>query len=311
MSDSKDIRGLSLPHLSLPHLFLPHLFLPHLDDATRLALADEARLAAELTAFWSAARASWPDIELGAADFLAFVARRLDPEAGQALSRLRADDLYLLCAYLQGAPGASARFEAHYFTPAGHALRRLRADADELAEIKQLLRYRLLLDRTVDPERRHYMGTGSLSAWLCVSAVREVWHLRRRRGRVDAIDDHSLQDLPARDEDHELAYLKQLYRREFKESFQEALDTLSPRERNILRCNVLKGLNIEEIGVIYRVHRATVARWIASARVTLRDRTREALARRVHVADGELESILRLIESQMDVSLKRRLEQDP
>lgn len=296
MGDSKDIRG---------------IFLRNLDGATRLALADGAELGAELTALWSAARASWPDIELDGADFLAFVARRLDHESGQALSRLRADDLYLLCAYLQGAPGASARFEAHYFAPASHALRRLRADADELAEIKQMLRYRLLLDRTIDPEHRPYMGTGSLSAWLCVSAVREAWHLRRGRGRVDAIDDHSLQDLPTRDEDHELAYLKQLYRREFKESFQEALDTLSPRERNILRCNVLKGLNIEEIGVIYRVHRATVARWIASARVTLRDRTREALARRVRVADGELESILRLIESQMDVSLKRRLEQDP
>ncbi len=296
MSDSKDIRG---------------LFLPHLDDATRLALTEEPGLAAELAALWSVARASWPDIELDAADFLAFVARRLDHEAGRALSRLRANDLYLLCAYLRGAPGASARFEAHCFAPAGHALRRLRADADEIAEVKQMLRYRLILDRTGDPEHRHYVGTGSLSAWLCVSAVREAWSLRRRRGRVNAIDDHSLQELPARDEDHELAYLKQLYRREFKESFQEALDTLSPRERNILRCNVLKGLNVEEIGVIYRVHRSTVARWIASSRVTLRDRTREALTRRVHVADGELESILRLIESQMDVSLRRRLEQDP
>ena len=96
MSDATDICG---------------RFLPHLEEATRRALAQEPALAAELAALWSAARASCPEIEVGVAEFLAFVARRLDLSAlrGQALSRLHAGDLYLLCAYLQGAPGASAR----------------------------------------------------------------------------------------------------------------------------------------------------------------------------------------------------------
>lgn len=78
----------------------------------------------------------------------------------------------------------------------------------------------------------------------------------------------------------------------------------------MLRYNVLKGLNIAEIGAIYQVHRATVARWIAHARELLLQSTRERLTQRLHAADHELDSILRLIESQMDVSLRRCLDDD-
>ncbi len=75
----------------------------------------------------------------------------------------------------------------------------------------------------------------------------------------------------------------------------------------MLRYHFLQGLNIEQIGAIHSVHRATVARWLASLRKDLLESTREALARRLDVGDAEVESIMRLIRSQLDASIERLL----
>ncbi len=290
---------------------LVDVFLPHLAASVRQALLEVPDLEDQVVALWAAARASCPELDIPAADFLRFLALRLDLSAFRGLHLLRVEDLYLLCAYVRGISAAAPLFEARYLGPVTATLRRLRADPDTIEEIKQALRHRVLLDRAIDPDHKQYMGAGSLASWMCVWAVREVGHRRDRRGRDESFDEHTLIDLPTKDEDQELAYLKQLYRREFKDAFKEALDSLAPRDRNVLRYNVLKGLNIEQIGAIYRVHRATVARWIAHAREQLLHQTRELLSRRVRASNDELESILRLIESQMDVSLNRCLNDIP
>lgn len=289
---------------------LSALLRAHLDAAQAVVLDDGPALEEALRELWARARAAWPEIHVGAAPFFALIARRFAPGTCAALRELRAGDLYLLTAYLGGAPGASAAFEAEYFARVARALGRFRASRDEIAEIQQTLRVRLLNDRRSTPARSHYMGAGSLGSWLCISAVRELWRTRKQDGRGAALDDHALQQLPARDEDQELAYLKALYRREFKEAFAEALAALTAKERNVLRYNVLKGLNIAEIGAIYRVHRATVARWIARAREQLKTHTHEGLTRKLQLRGRDLESVLHLIESQLDVSLRRHLSDD-
>ncbi len=265
-------------------------------------------LVAELESVWERAVQAWPEIKLAPETFFAFLARRVDSDAAATLGTFRADDLYLLCAYIEEVRGAAALFEAHYLLPARRAIQRLRASDDEVAEVIQNLRCRLLLDRTVDPGRRHYVGSGSLVSWLCVCAVREVWHHRRRDRRISGLGKGALEALLAKDDDNELAYLKQLYRREFKAAFQGALASLSSKQRNILRYHVCKELNIAAIGTIYGVHRATVARWIAKARDELRERTRDELNRRAGIDRSKFDSILRLINSQMNMSLQRCLE---
>ena len=62
-----------------------------------------------------------------------------------------------------------------------------------------------------------------------------------------------------------------------------ALERLSPRERNVLRMHYGHALSIDAIGRVYGVHRATVARWLSTARESLRtgvaDEPSHALAR--------------------------------
>jgi RNA polymerase sigma-70 factor (ECF subfamily) len=99
-----------------------------------------------------------------------------------------------------------------------------------------------------------------------------------------------------------LAGVKQRYRDEFRIAFGEAAAQLTDRERTLLRYRFVDDLSIDEIGALYRVHRATVARWIAAIRESLFEGTRTRLMARLELDEPEVDSVLRLIDSQLDVS---------
>jgi RNA polymerase sigma-70 factor (ECF subfamily) len=82
---------------------------------------------------------------------------------------------------------------------------------------------------------------------------------------------------------------------------------LAPRQRLLLKQHVLDDLTIDEIGPLLKVHRATAARWLDQARSDLARATELALQRRLGVSTTEVKSALRLIVSQLDVSLRRLL----
>jgi uncharacterized protein (DUF885 family) len=54
---------------------------------------------------------------------------------------------------------------------------------------------------------------------------------------------------------------------------------------------------------VYSVHRATAARWVSKAHAAVLDGVRQALQSRLRVTKKELSSILRLIGSQLDITL--------
>lgn len=61
---------------------------------------------------------------------------------------------------------------------------------------------------------------------------------------------------------------------------------------------------------LYGVHRATAARWLADARAALGDAIRGELAGRLRIAASEVDSIVRLVQSRVDMSLDRLLVTD-
>ena len=69
----------------------------------------------------------------------------------------------------------------------------------------------------------------------------------------------------------------------------------------------LGGLNIERIGVCYGVHRATVARSIGDARERLLADTRTRLAGNLALEESEVDSLVGLLRSQVEVSLMKYL----
>jgi RNA polymerase sigma-70 factor (ECF subfamily) len=101
--------------------------------------------------------------------------------------------------------------------------------------------------------------------------------------------------------------MKRTYSEQFKAAFSEALKGLGPREQTLLRYHHVDNLNIDEIGAIYRIHRVTAFRWLEKAKEQLVRNTLEILRGRLKLPASELDSVLRMIRSQIHLSLVRHL----
>jgi RNA polymerase sigma-70 factor (ECF subfamily) len=259
-----------------------------------------------------AARATWPGVEVDDAAFLTYLAERVpaDAELATAVRALPLADMYLACACSLGRPRALAAFEERYVPEIEAALGRMRLSASTIDETKQVLRNLLFVggvrtDAATRPKIADYAGRGPLRTWVRAAAVRAGLRATRTpKGHVTRLGD-ALDALPSPSSNLEIDYLKTAYKNEFKKAFAEGFASLSGRERALLQQVFGHELTIDEVAAMYRVHRATAARWITKARESLADATRQAMMKGLGVGRAEVSSILRLIESQLEASVQR------
>jgi RNA polymerase sigma-70 factor (ECF subfamily) len=276
--------------------------------AVRARLQELPGAAERLEGLLATARAAWPDVHVPPERFLAFVVERLSATAADPLADLRVEDLYLACGCLEGDARALEAFRATVLPGVRAALGRDGA-LELYDEIAQLLMTQLFVaDGKRRPAALGYRGRGRLGGYVQIMAVRAARRQRRSGGarprgeEIDALVEGALVAA-----DPELDALKRQYRGVFKRAFERAFATLSARERMILRYEHVEGLNIDAIGVLYGVHRATVARWRAKARAALLNQTRRVFVGELDMESREFSSVMRLIESQFDLSLSRLL----
>jgi RNA polymerase sigma-70 factor (ECF subfamily) len=270
-----------------------------------------ARLDERLRAAWTTARKAWPGVEVPAERFAAHLGRVVDRETdpGVVLADLATDDIYLACSAASGDEKSFALIEGHAFGEVNAAGAALRAPPADVEEIKQIVRTILFVsDRDRAASIGDFAGRGSLRGWVRVIATRELLRLRRKTSRETPLEEHIL-NFEAHG-DPEFERLKEAYRAQVADAVREAITALDVRDRLLLRYQVCDRLNIDEIGAVYQVHRATAARWLTKARAALVDLTKQRLAIRLSVDPSETDSILRLVQSQLDVSLERRLRDD-
>jgi RNA polymerase sigma-70 factor (ECF subfamily) len=105
----------------------------------------------------------------------------------------------------------------------------------------------------------------------------------------------------------EVALLKARYAGAFQRALDQALAELTVRERNLLRLHFVDGMSVDKLGVAYNVHRATAARWIRAARDGLMDRVRARLRAELRLPVSEIDSLVALVQSQLEVSLSQAL----
>jgi RNA polymerase sigma-70 factor (ECF subfamily) len=283
--------------------------------AVRPALESIADLDRRLWTLVAEGRAAWPDLAIDARQLVEFVARQLTPElADAALDGLRPADLYLACACARGVHGAIAAFDRDYMREVDIALSRMRVGDSRLKDVKQLVRQRLFVGGgtagapTSAGKISEYGGRGDLRRWVRSVAVRTCLNeLRKGKREVLVDDDHLIAQHAISADDPEVEYMKRTYASAFKAAFAEALGQLGPREQTLLRYHHVDGLNIDEIGAIYRVHRVTAFRWIEKAKEQLVKSTLDTLKSRLKLPASELESVLRMIRSQIHLSLVRHL----
>jgi RNA polymerase sigma-70 factor (ECF subfamily) len=101
--------------------------------------------------------------------------------------------------------------------------------------------------------------------------------------------------------------LKERYRGDLREAFGAAIAALEPRDRTLLRQHYVDGLSLEALAALHGVHRATCARWLASARDDIMSGLRKRLRAALGLEQREIESAIELVRSQLDLSLSRHL----
>jgi RNA polymerase sigma-70 factor (ECF subfamily) len=200
-------------------------------------------------------------------------------------------ELYLCCACLQLDAQAWRHFEARYVSFIAHGVRKVCCDPHEVEEAVQVVRDKLGMGPR--PKLASYTGRGPLGAWLQVVAVRTMLDRVRKTQAAAKIAAPLSDSTPSLESSIEGKLDRARFAGALGTSLKDALRSLSARERGVLRLHYVDGCNIDAIGGIYGVHRATVARWLANMRERLRGQIRASLSPRIALTDSELGDVTR------------------
>jgi RNA polymerase sigma-70 factor (ECF subfamily) len=274
---------------------------------TGLGPGSRAGLAAAWQAVLDAAQRAWPELQLAPDAIARFIAERLaGGDITSALATAPAADLALAAMCTAQEPTAHAAFEA-VLSEVDAAGSSTRSPPDLVEDVKQALRVQLLVAQGDKPPGiAGYRGKGPLRGWVRITATRELIRTQRKRAREQP-SERPLDEVLGHGGDPLLSQLKAEYRSEFATALREAIAELDAEARTLLRQQIVDQLSIDEIGAAFGVHRATAARWLLRARGALVTATRARLAERLQLPVDEIDSVIRLVHSQLDASVVRYL----
>lgn len=289
------------------------------DDALSLRYLERGGRSAPELAGWIAGlltrgRAAWPELAVSDEAFVDHLAGL--PGAGEADgpgAQLHADDLMLACACRLGDVRAIQAFVHRHGATLRAVFNDPRASGVDAVDLQQQFLQRMFVgvaDRR--PKIWDYAGRGSLASWVKIAAIRlRIDSERRLSDKVDPLTTREQDDLPLDGiaDDPELKLLKHEYRAAFRVVFTAALAELTPHERNLLRQSIVHGLSATQIARLHGIHRSTAKRWLADIRDGLLARTRAGLMADLGIDRAEFHSIMKLIQSRLDVSLCRHLDE--
>lgn len=283
--------------------------LGYLDSPRRDEVAAIGDLEALLEQQLAEGAAAWPTVTLSPEIYLRHLADKLRERVAEisdhVIRTMPAADLYLAAACTVGDSAAISAFHDTILPVLRPALAKLGVPDVTIDETEQRV---LIIVLVGDPDRpaiATYGGRGRLRSWVRSIGVRTG---RRLMGVTDApAQDQAdeLDRLSANVHDPELALLRNRYRDEVRRALAGALANLAERQRNVLRQYYIDGLTIDQLAVLYRVDRATTARWVVAARSEVLAGTRDFLGSSLGASNTEVESILRLVRSQLELSLRQ------
>jgi RNA polymerase sigma-70 factor (ECF subfamily) len=259
------------------------------------------------------AQAAWPDLAVDAGAFLAHVGGHLgvaspDVAAWDAqAAALSVEDLYLAFACTQRDAAALRAFERELSGELAAAFEKLRIQPARRDDARQQLWEKLFVGAP-RPRILDYSGRGKLRFWFRVTVLRALLDdMRSEKRSREVLDDDILLGAASGTPDPEIEHLKRLYRDQFSAVFEDAVRALRPEDRNVLRSYYAQRMTIDEIAAAFGIHRATAARRVTASRDKLLAETRRRLAERLALSSRDLDSVFRLIESRLDISVGRLL----
>ncbi|MEJ7596627.1 MAG: sigma factor-like helix-turn-helix DNA-binding protein [Kofleriaceae bacterium] len=253
----------------------------------------------------SKGKLAWPSINADDEQVGGVLAAHVDAGKPAPNNDEHLAELYLAAACAIGDPAALLVVERELLPTLDAPLRTMIPD-HAIAEVKQQLREMLLVGTSTGAAGiMKYQGRGSLRAWLRTCAIRLAF--REVRPPQTEFDEAAWLGVPAEIDDPLLGHLRMRYGPAFKHALQEALTSLSARQRNLLRYAYLDGLSLDDLGAIYRVHRTTVFRWLTEARTIVINRTQQRLASELGIEAQQAASLACLLQQHVELSLERLL----
>jgi RNA polymerase sigma-70 factor (ECF subfamily) len=183
--------------------------------------------------------------------------------------------------------------------------RRLRAacalvrnrDTLELDELVQRVRERVLVGGPRSPPRlAAYAGKGALVKWLQAVAATTAIDARRAAAGDEEAGDDALVKAASGWEAADVQLGDAQSRRVFARAFKAALTGLNDKERTVLRLRHVDRANLDEIALLYKVHRTTVMRWLEQTHAQVLGETRRAMAAELGLRGKALDSLIRGVE---------------
>lgn len=256
---------------------------------------------------------AWDGVVVNDLQFATFLGERISKETplAEGLKRMPVEDLYLACACSVGAEHAAEAFERAIMPAVSTAIARIDSTPAFIDEVSSAARIRLLVGGEDQlPRITNYFGHGPLSAFAQVVALRLALNCKRRVCKEEVVDPEALVDAPLSSGDPELARLRDEVREPFRRAFRAALAERTARERILMRLYFVEDVSSETLARMYRVHRGTIARWIAQARAGVAADIRKRLMRELQLGPATLESLMGQLISQLDVSLTTLIPED-
>jgi RNA polymerase sigma-70 factor (ECF subfamily) len=314
------LRGLVLGFPEAPMARLADAFVAaraRSEPGTALAVApsvpetEAGSLETALAALLAAGAAAHPDLSLDGVLFAAHLGRCGAPVDGENRTPVRAEDLYLAAAALQGDEVAVAKLRRIHRPVLAGYLRTMTSSSAFLDEVEQRL-WEMALVGT-NPKLATYSGQGALAGWVGIAAHRIALMIHRHEAIEERAADAAAAEaeLDAVAADPELAFIKGKLREKFGTALGTALTSLEDRERMIYKMHILDGLTVEAVAKVYGVSHSTVSRWLAKAREEVIRETKRLLRTDTQLSPAEFESLAGLVVSQLDLSVSRLLRTAP
>lgn len=257
-----------------------------------------------LSAAFQLGRSTWSGTKL---DLHTFAQRAALLDVGTEDVMARGTDLYLAWACAEKDVTALSYFERLFLPAVDGYVGRLGLAPSVVDDVRQELRIRLLVGE--EPRIGQYSGRGPLSAWVRMAAIRvALTLLERDEVRSRARDVSALRALAGDTTSPELAAVRNRHASAFQAALERSLDGLSARDKTLLRMHFIDQLNIEGIGRIYRVHRATVARWLVAIRQLVLENLRSELKLDLRATTSEFRSMLAVVRDDLDLSMRHILQ---
>jgi len=231
-------------------------------------------------------------------------ARAPDRDVLAYLARCHAAELAVAQAASRGDPAAIAAIERDHRGVLEAMCWRFASPAQSAADLRQILREKLYVAPPGErPRLAEYAGQGQLASWLRITAVRVFLDLAKRKDRArEAPTDDGELAMPD-PSDLALEVIKAEYRAAVAHAMRDAAERLDLADRHLLHQHFVAGLSIDQLGVALGIHRATAARRVVRAREALVAETRALLAVRLQLPGEELDEVIGMVLSRLDVSL--------